>query len=313
MKIVFMGTPDFSVPALISLINAGHNIAGVFTQPDKPKNRGHQVQCTPVKEEALSRSIDVFQPISLRKGDDADTAYSILTKLNPDVIVVVAYGQFLPEKILNLPKYGCINIHASLLPKYRGAAPIQWSIINGEKVTGITTMYMAKGIDTGDMILKSQVEITEDMTASVLHDLLSESGAELIVKTLDMIEKGIAPRIPQQNEDNSYASLITKEMCQIDFTRPAADVYNFIRGMSSSPCAYTFIDGKRLKVYMAHLGENIFNDLAGTIVNTNKFEIVCGDKNTVLLTEIQPENGKKMSAESFLCGYKLKSNSILEK
>ena len=218
MKIVFMGTPDFAVPCLEALINAGHEVAAVFTQPDKPKNRGHKMTPSPVKECAVSHDIPVYQPVSFRKSksEDAVAAYETLRETDPDCIVVVAYGQILPKEILDLPRFGCINVHASLLPRYRGAAPIQHCIINGEKESGVTTMYMAEGLDTGDMILTDRIEIDERMTASELHDRLSEMGARLIVKTLEELEKGTAQRIPQTDENTCYASMLTKEMCRID-------------------------------------------------------------------------------------------------
>ena len=254
MKLVFMGTPVYALSCLEALIGAGHEIAAVFTQPDKPKNRGKQIQMTPVKELALKHEIPVYQPLSLRKGEDAEKSLEVLKEIAPECIVVVAYGQILPESILELPKYGCINVHASLLPMYRGAAPIQRCIQFGEKKSGVTTMYMAKGLDTGDMILKDEVEIPETMTGSELHDKLAEMGGKLIVRTLEEIQAGTAPRIPQEGE-TCYASMISKEELKLDFTKPAVQVRDFIRAMSAAPCAYTMLDGKRLKVYNAVLAE----------------------------------------------------------
>lgn len=309
MKLVFMGTPVFALSCLEELIAAGHEISAVFTQPDKPKNRGKQIQMTPVKECALKHGIDVYQPISLRNGEDAEKSLSVLKSIAPDCIVVVAYGQILPESILELPKYGCINVHASLLPMYRGAAPIQRCIQYGEKKTGVTTMYMAKGLDTGDMILKDEMDIPETMTGSELHDSLSEMGGKLIVRTLEEICAGTAPRIPQEGE-TCYASMIKKEELLLDFTKSALEVRDFIRAMSASPCAYTMLDGKRLKVYGARLSEANYSGQPGEIVDTDSFAVMCGD-GTVEFTEIQPEGGKRMEVQAYLRGKKLPIGKIL--
>lgn len=309
MRIVFMGTPVFAQTALEALIAAGYEVCAVFTQPDKPKNRGKQVQMTPVKECALSHGIAVYQPQSLRRGEDAQQALSALRELSPECIVVAAYGQILPKEVLDLPKYGCINIHASLLPRYRGAAPIQRAIQNGETETGITTMYMAQGLDTGDMIMKSVVPITPEMTGSELHDILAAQGAQLIVQTLEALENGTAQRVPQQGE-SCYASMISKEELKLDFTKPAEVVHNFIRAMSSAPCAYTTLDGKRLKVYGARLGAQA-QGAAGTIADPARFAVVCGDGRCVELCDIQLEGAKRMPLEAFLRGKKLEKGAAL--
>ncbi len=308
MNIVFMGTPDFSVPCLKAVYEAGHHISGVFTQPDKPRNRGHKLTFTPVKECAEALGIPVFQPLSLRKGEDGEKTLEILRELNPDCIAVVAYGQILPQVILDLPKYGCINVHASLLPKYRGAAPIQRCIIDGETKTGVTTMHMAAGLDTGDMILKEEIEIGEKMTASQLHDRLSEIGARLLVETLKQLEAGTAPRTVQSDSDSCYASMLTKEMCRIDFSKPIDEVYNLIRGLSSSPCAYTTLGGKRLKVYFAEkTGEK--TDLPSGTAADDNLGISCGGE-ILRLTDIQYEGGKRMSAADFLRGRKTEKGTV---
>lgn len=309
MRIVFMGTPVFAGSALEALIAAGYEVCAVFTQPDKPKNRGKQVQMTPVKECALSHGIAVYQPQSLRRGEDAQQALSTLRELSPECIVVAAYGQILPKEVLDLPKYGCINIHASLLPRYRGAAPIQRAIQNGETETGITTMYMAEGLDTGDMIMKSVTPITPEMTGSELHDILAAQGAQLIVKTLEALENGTAQRVPQQGE-SCYASMISKEELKLDFTKPANVVHDFIRAMSSAPCAYTTLDGKRLKVYGARLGGQA-QGAAGTIADPARFAVVCGDGRCVELCDIQLEGAKRMPLEAFLRGKKLEKGAAL--
>lgn len=309
MRIVFMGTPIFAQTSLEALIGAGHDVCGVFTQPDKPKNRGKQIQMSPVKECALAHSIPVYQPQSLRRGEDAQTALDALKELAPECIVVAAYGQILPKEVLELPKYGCINIHASLLPKYRGAAPIQRAIQNGEKETGITTMYMAEGLDTGDMIMKAVTEIAPEMTGSELHDRLSEMGAGLILETLQAVENGTAVRTPQEGE-SSYAAMITKEELKIDFTKPAREVYNYIRAMSAVPCAYTILDGKRLKVYGAKIGEKSDAEV-GTIANAERFSVVCGDGECVELCDVQLEGAKRMALDAFLRGKKLELGAVL--
>lgn len=311
MNIVFMGTPEFSVPCLEAIIKAGHTVTGVFTQPDKPKNRGHKMQMPPVKECALAHGIEVFQPLSLRKGEDGEKSLEILQKLSPDCIVVVAYGQLLPKSVLDIPKYGCINVHASLLPRYRGAAPIQRCIMEGEKVTGVTTMYMAEGLDTGDMILKEEVQITEDMTASILHDKLSESGARLICETLTLLEKGNAPRTPQTDENTCYAGMIQKEDCRIDFSKSADTVYNQIRGLSSSPCAFTFLEGKRLKVYFAEKLDIETNKPIGTVIKGDGLCVACGDKRALRLTDIMVEGGKRMKDSDFLRGRRVEEGTVL--
>lgn len=310
MNIVFMGTPDFSVPCLKAIIEAGHNVSAVFTQPDKPKNRGHKLQMTPVKEFALEKGIEVFQPLSLRKGEDGERSAEKLRELNPDCIVVVAYGQILPKSVLDIPKFGCVNVHASLLPRYRGAAPIQRCIMEGERITGVTTMYMAEGLDTGDMILKEELSISEDMTASILHDKLSEIGSRLIVETLRRLEAGNAPRTPQTEDNTCYAAMIKKEDCFIDFSKPVESVYNQIRGLSDSPCAFTFLEGKRLKVYFSEIIDEETDAPAGAVVKGNGLCVSCGGK-ILRLTEIQPEGGKRMKDGDFLRGRKIEEGTVL--
>lgn len=309
MRLVFMGTPVFSLSCLEALIEAGHDIAAVFTQPDKPKNRGKQIQMTPVKECALKHGIPVYQPLSLRKGEDAEQSMTVLNEIKPDCIIVVAYGQLLPKSILDLPEYGCINVHASLLPKYRGAAPIQRCIQFGEKKTGVTTMYMAEGLDTGDMILKDELDIPEDMTGSELHDRLAEMGGRLIVRTLEEVINGTAPRIQQEGE-TCYAARITKEELLLDFTKPALEVRDFIRAMSAAPCAYTMLDGKRLKVYGARLAEGQYSGQPGEIADPDSFTVVCGE-GAVQFTEVQPEGGKRMEVQAYLRGKKPAKGTVL--
>lgn len=311
MKIVFMGTPDFAVPCLRNLAESEYEIAAVFTQPDKPKGRGYKMIPTPVKSASLEYDIPVYQPLSLRKGDDASNALEMLREINPDLIVVVAYGQILPKEILELPKYGCINIHASLLPSYRGAAPIQWSVINGEKLTGVTSMLMAEGLDTGDMLLKRETEIGENETASSLHDRLSIIGAELLIDTIKGIEEGsIIPEV-QDDSLSSYASRITKDMSELDFSKSAKELHNIIRGITG----FTTLDGKRLKVYDSRITKisnaDIFEN--GTVTDTNEFIVKCGDGMGLKFYEIQPEGKKRMKTEDYLRGKKIDPGTILGK
>ncbi len=303
MNIVFMGTPDFAVPCLQALIDNGENVQAVFTQPDKPKGRGYKMLPPPVKSLALTYNIPVYQPLSLKKGEDAENALNILKDLSPDLIIVVAYGKILPKEILELPKYYCINVHASLLPRYRGAAPIQWCVLNGEKETGVTTMLMAEGLDTGDMLLKESVAIGDDETASELHDRLSAVGAELLIKTISAVKVGTITREKQENSLSNYASMITKDMCPIDFSLPAQQIHNKIRGLSASPCAVTMLNGKRLKIFKSTMSDKKKYDLAaGTVVNEKDFTVVCGDGYTVTFTEVQSEGGKRMKVSDFLRG-----------
>ena len=243
MNIVYMGTPDFAVKPLEKIIEGGHTVLSVFTQPDKPKGRGYAMTPPPVKECALKYGISVYQPVSMKDGE----AFKILSELEPDVIVVVAYGKILPKDILELPKYGCINVHASLLPKYRGAGPIQWCVLNGEQKTGVTTMNMAEGLDTGDMLFKSETQIGENETASELHDRLSVMGAELIVKTLTAVENNTLVPQKQNDEESSYAPMLTKELCNIDWSKSAQEVHNKVRGLNSWPVAVTFANGKMVE------------------------------------------------------------------
>lgn len=310
MRVVFMGTPDFAEASLRALIEAGYEICGVFTQPDKPKNRGKQVVCTPVKEYALEKGLEVFQPLSLRKGDDAVSSLEKLRELNPDVIVVAAYGQILPKEILELPKYGCVNVHASLLPKYRGAAPIQRCIQDGETKSGVCIMRMEEGLDTGDVIVRREVDISEEMTGSELWNTLSAVGGEALIDALKQLENGTATYTKQEGE-SCYAKMITKEELRIDFTKSAKSVYDFIRAMADVPCAYTLLEGKRLKVFRAKMNGKMSKLPAGTVANVKTFSVVCGDGECVDFTEIQPENGKRMTVDAYLRGKKIVEGTVL--
>ncbi len=299
MKIVFMGTPDFAVPALKRLAGEKeHTVAAVFTQPDKP--RGRKMILTPpdVKVCAAELGIPVYQPGSMKSGEALNT----LTKLNPDVIVVAAYGQILPKPVLDLPKYGCVNIHGSLLPKYRGAAPIQQSVLDGEKVTGVTTMLMDVGLDTGDILLTAETEIGENETAGELFDRLALLGGELIVKTLDALQKGSVTPKKQDESLATHTSKIDKSLCMIDFNKTANEVHNKVRGLNPWPVATAEILGRRVKVYSTRLS-NLSGE-AGTVLSTKPLTVACGEK-SVELSELQPEGKKRMSSDAFLAGHKL--------
>lgn len=312
MRVVFMGTPDFSVNSAAAIKAAGHELCAVFTQPDKPKNRGKQIMTSPVKDFAVENNIPVYQPNSLRKGDDAAQALEALHKLAPDVIVVVAYGQILPKEVLELPRLGCINVHASLLPKYRGAAPIQRCIQDGETISGVCTMKMDEGLDTGDVIMRREVEIPLEMTGSELWESLSKCGAELISETLQQLENGTAVFTKQPDDvQASYAKMISKEELKLDFSLTAKRIYDFIRAMADVPCSYTVLDGKRLKVYRARLTEEKSPLPAGSVANAKTFAVVCGDGVCVEFAEVQPEGGKRMEVDAFLRGKKLCEGELL--
>ncbi len=304
MKIIFMGTPEFSVGSLAALREAGHEICAVFTQPDKPKNRGKKIETSPVKDYALEHGIPVYQPFSLRKGEDAEASMKVMREINPDAIVVVAYGQLLPKAVLDLPKYGCINVHASLLPKYRGAAPIQRCIENGDTVSGVCTMKMDEGLDTGDVIMRREVEIPEEMTGTELAAALSAAGAELIAETAAALENSTAVFTKQEGE-TVYAEKITKEELLIDFGKPAADIHNKIRAMADAPCCYTFLEGKRLKIYRSAVTGRLSKLPAGSISDSSSFGVVCGNGECIELLEVQPEGGKRMKTADFLRGRKI--------
>lgn len=312
MNIVFMGTPDFAVPCLKALIDSGENVQAVFTQPDKPKGRGYKMLPPPVKELALENNIPVYQPLSLKKGEDAEEAIRVLKELSPDLIIVVAYGKILPKEVLEAPKHFCINVHASLLPEYRGAAPIQRAVLDGKKITGVTTMLMAEGLDTGDMLMKAETEIGSDETSAELFDRLSEIGADLLLKTIEAVKDNTYTRQRQDDSLSTYAAMITKDMCPIDFTKPASEVHNLIRGLSDSPCATAIYNGKRLKIYKSTMSdEKVYDKAAGTVVNEKNFTVVCGDGRTVTFTEIQAEGGKRMKVSDYLRGKPIENGVIL--
>ena len=307
MKLVFMGTPDFAVPCLEELIKAGHEIVGVFTQPDKPVGRKRVMTPPPVKVCAEKNGITVYQPDSVR----TEECLSLMKELNPDCVVVVAYGKIIPSEMLKLPKLGFVNVHGSLLPKYRGAAPIQWSIIDGEKKTGVTTMQMDDGIDTGDMLEVSETEIGENETAGELFDRLAEMGGKLIVSTLSKLEKGELTPIPQDHEKSNYAKIISKEMALIDFNMSAENVFNLIRGFNPWPIAYTIIGDKRLKVFAAEKIGSV-NGKSGEVVSSDgTLTVAFGDGNGLKFTDVQLEGSKRMSATEMLKGRPIEKGTIL--
>ncbi|GFO85902.1 MULTISPECIES: methionyl-tRNA formyltransferase [Anaerostipes] len=298
MKVVFMGTPEFAVPTLQALIDH-HQVAAVVTQPDRQRGRGKKVQFSPVKEKAAEYKIPVLQP---EKARDEEFIQELET-IAPDVIVVVAYGQILPERILNLPKYGCINVHGSLLPKYRGAAPIQWAVLNGEEKTGITTMYMEKGLDTGDMIDKAEVVLDPKETAGSLHDKLMNLGADLLLETLDKLEKGTIVRTKQDDSQSCYAKMLSKEMGRMDFSRSAKELEQWIRGMNPWPSAYTTMNGKTLKIWDADVVSYEGSEEPGTVVKVTKDTIiVAAGEGALALKEIQLAGKKRMPVQAFLLG-----------
>lgn len=308
MKIIFMGTPDFAIPSLESLYKNGHSVELVITQKDRPKGRGKKVQYTPVKEKALELGIEVFQPDSI---NDIESVNKI-KNINPDFIVVVAYGQILKKDILQIPKYGCYNVHASLLPKYRGAAPINWSIINGEKETGVTIMEMAKGLDSGDMIMWDSIPISLDDDAITVHDKLSILGGELIVKALDGIKNGVANKIPQDHNISTYAAMLDKNLGKINWNDSGENIINLIRGLKPWPSAYIQYKDDIVKIHKATLIEKFKEGNNGQIIKVDKQGIYVNSKDkTIILEEIQFPGKKKLKVEEYLRGNSIEENIIL--
>ncbi len=312
MKIVFMGTPDFAEKSLEAVYNAGHEILAVVTNPDRPKGRGMKMVASPAKEFAISKELKIYQPEKVRKNIDF---IEEIKALEPDVICVVAYGKILPKEILEIPKFGCINVHGSLLPKYRGAAPIQWAVINGEKVTGVTTMYMDVGMDTGDMILKEETEIAPDETTGELWDRLAKIGAGLLVKTLEQIENKTAPRIPQ-GEDFTMAPMLDKKMSKIDWeNKTAQEIKNLVRGLNPIMGTYSYLNRKKIKIWKVDVVEADNVDVRnGTVLKSDsKDGLYIKAKNGIVkILEIQGENAKRMNIQDFLRGNKIEVGSIFE-
>ena len=304
MKIVFMGTPDFSVPSLKKLIDT-YEVCAVFTQPDKPKGRGKKMAFSPIKEVALEHDIPVYQPVKLK--DDRECIEE-LKKLKPDFIIVVAFGQILTQEVLDIPKYACINLHASLLPMYRGAAPLNWAIIKGEKVSGNTTMLMEIGLDTGDMLLKNEVEITEDMTAGELHDLLMSSGGDLLVETIEgLVNKTITPK--KQEGETFYAKMLNKDTGKINWNSTAKDIHNLIRGLNPWPIAHTTYEGQSMKIYKSKVLNENSNKEPGTIIKVDKegLRVSCSE-GVLLIEKVQFPNGKPLTIEQYINGNPIKEN-----
>lgn len=310
MRVVFMGTPDFAVGALEAIVKAGHEVTAVVTQPDKPKGRGKEMQFTPVKECAVKYGIPVFQPVKIK----TEEAVSKLREYEADIFVVAAFGQILSKEILDMPKYGCINIHASLLPKYRGAAPIQWAIIDGEKETGITIMQMNEGLDTGDMLFRSVVPIDAKETGESLHDKLMEAGADLVVTALEEIEKGNVSPVKQDDSQSCYAKMLTKSLGCIDFTKSAIEIEHLVRGLNSWPSAYTYLNGKTLKIWEADaLSEEADGEISAIAeVGKDYFTVNTGNGKLKILS-VQLEGKKRMPVKDFLLGNSLTEGMKLGK
>ncbi len=315
MKVVYMGTPDFAVNTLEEIVKAGHEVAMVVTQPDKAKGRGKKVMYTPVKEKAMELNLPIAQPEKVRE----EAFVGKLEQIAPDVIVVVAFGQILPESILKIPRYGCINVHASLLPAYRGAAPIQWAVIDGLEETGVTTMYMEKGLDTGDIICQSRVKLTKDETGGSLFDRLAQEGAVLLIKTLEQLEAGTATRTKQDDQISSYAKMLTKDMGKLDFSRDAVMLERLIRGLNPWPSAYTYFQQKMLKVFSAQVvSEEEIESMGqkdagcGCIIAVDKqsFTIRCQTGGLRILN-LQLEGKKRMDTQAFLLGCKMETGEVL--
>lgn len=308
MKVVYMGTPDFAVPPLKALIEK-HEVVAVISQPDKPKGRGKHMVPTPVKEEALKHNIPVYQPEKIK----SDEAVELICSLNADIIVVAAYGQILPVSILETPKYGCINIHGSLLPKYRGAAPIQWAVIDGEKTSGVTIMYMEKGLDCGDMILKKEISVGADDTYGTLYDKISALGSSAVLEAVDMLENGTAKPEKQDDSLSTYAKKIEKEMGLIDWNKSTQDIINLIRGFNPMPGAFTFYEGNNFKIWRAVKADKDYIGKPGEIVDVNPklgFTVKTGD-GSLLVCEMQAKGGKRMSSADYMRGHAVEKGKVL--
>lgn len=309
MNVIFMGTPDFAVGTLEALVEAGHTITMVVTQPDKPKGRGHSMQYTPVKEAALRHNLPIYQPIKIRE----ELSVKYIEQIPADVIVVVAFGQLIPKSILKMKKYGCINVHASLLPAYRGAAPIQWAVINGDKQSGVTTMQMDEGLDTGDMLLRTVVPLDEKETGGSLFDKLSAAGAALAVETLAKLETGEITPEKQRETTTAYASMLTKEMGQIDWSRDAVSIERLVRGLNPWPSAYTKLNGKTMKIWECEVvPSDASKGVCGEILRVTKDSmIVQTGQDALTIRELQLEGKKRMDAGAFLRGFSVKPGTVL--
>ena len=300
MRILFMGTPEFAVEQLKRLVETGHEICGVFTQPDKPKNRGMKVTFSPVKEYALTHGLEVYQPTKMRDGN----ALAIVRELQPELIVVAAYGRILPEDILTLPPFGSINVHSSVLPKYRGAAPINWAILDGQKETGVTIMYMTRDLDAGDIVCSKKTDIMPDEDAQELTHRLALLGADALEDAIEKIADGTAVRTPQDHSASTYAPMLSKDLSPMDWTRSAQALHDQVRGLIPWPCASMELGGKKVKVFKTRMGGEI-NAAAGTILTAGKqgLEIACGDGHSLWILELQAESGKRMMSADYLRGH----------
>lgn len=309
MRIVFMGTPEFAVPSLKALVEAGYEVCGVFTQPDKPKNRGMKLQATPIKEYALSVGLPVYQPVKMRDGE----ALAILRELKPDLIAVAAYGKILPADILETPSLGCINVHSSLLPKYRGAAPINWAILNGEDETGVTIQRMAEGIDTGDILSQARTAIGIHENAAQLLARLAQIGAELLVETVRELEKGSARPTPQDESRSSHAPMLSKELSPMDWGKTARQLHDQVRGLYPWPSAVAVLDGIRCKVLRTSLLEEETHQQPGTVLQADKksLRVACGDGRVLEILELQPDGKKVMAATAFLMGHPIQIGTVI--
>ena len=309
MRIVYMGTPEIAATILERLLEEPYEVVLVVTQPDRPKGRGNTLTCSPVKELAVSRGIPVFTPEKLRLPENVE----VVREAEPDMIVVAAFGQILPKSVLDIPRYGCINVHASLLPKYRGAAPIQWSILDGESETGITIMYMNEGLDTGDILLQKVVPIDAEETGGSLHDKLAETGAEALVEAIPGIIDGTLEPVPQGEMTTPYAKQLTKEMGRLDFSWDAEKLERYVRGLNPWPGTYTFRDGQMLKIWAAEVCDGSYEAMPGTVVavDKNSFSVQTGS-GVLRVTEVQPQGKRRMSAEEYLRGYRLEQGLVLE-
>ena len=307
MRIVFMGTPDFAAASLQKLLDERFDVVGVFTQPDKPRGRGMELSFSPVKELALAHGLPVYQPEKMRDG----TAYEQVKALSPDILVVVAYGRILPDDILALPRYGAVNVHGSLLPRYRGAAPIQWAVLNGDEVTGVSTMYLASEMDTGDVIYTAETPIGEFETSGELFDRLMDMGADLLARTLRDIERGIAPRTPQDHSQASYVSQLDKSLCPIDWNKSPRAVVKWIYGLQPWPVATMELDGAVYRVFAAEYTNTRTQKQPGQVVSAGKqgIEVACADGQTLMITELQAPGKKRMKAADFLRGHPIKIES----
>ena len=304
MKILFMGTPDFAVPSLAALVAAGHEICGVFTQPDRPKNRGMKLKATPVKEFSLAHNIPVFQPESVRDG----AAMEIIRSLAPELIAVAAYGRILPVEILEYPAYGCINVHSSLLPKYRGSAPIHWAILNGEQESGVTIMHMVKAMDAGDIIAQAATPIDPEETVEALHDRLALMGADLLVEVVQQLKDGTATRTPQDESRVTYAPMLSRELSPLDWNRSAKQLHDQVRGLIPWPASTTdIIGGQPVKIFEVEETATLTGALPGTIVAAGKegIDVACGDGLILRIKQLQAQGGKRMAAADYLRGHSI--------